>query len=240
VSRPPVEVNARQVYHSLCPLPYLSPVPLKDDEGPIKEQQRNEAAYRQLLVQAVLAILLPTEDVENPCLTALVGQILSELVVGNLVVNKAAQPWLLWEGICILASTVQGKKSARIAGRSQTVSSDKSRRFAWSAHGFFLGLINLCMVIVTWARLLASAIMTSSSLPPRALLAHEKEDMGADPADTEVQIISVLDFRIWSCAGTLMELPVRMPWLSGHLSLLQHAATNGPGRIGRLNGTLDR
>lgn len=235
-----MDVNARQVYHSLCPLPYLSPVPQEDGGGSVEEQQRNEAAYRQLLVQAALAILLPTEDVENPCLTALVGQILSELVMGNLIVNKAAQPWLLWEGICILASMMQGKKAARIAGRSKSLNIDKPRRFAWSAHGFFLGLINLCMVAITWARLLASAIMTSSSLPPRVLLAHEKEDMDADPADTEVQIVSVLDFRIWSCAGTLMELPVRMPWLSGHLSLLQHAAINGPGRIGRLNGTLDR
>ncbi|KAM3442988.1 hypothetical protein MY4824_000693 [Beauveria thailandica] len=80
VSQEPVAVNPRQVYHALCPLPQLSPVPQKGDQSSFEEQQENESAYRQLLVQAVLAILLPTEDLENPCLTAIVGQIFSELI----------------------------------------------------------------------------------------------------------------------------------------------------------------
>ncbi|KAM3453501.1 hypothetical protein MY3296_003732 [Beauveria thailandica] len=101
VSQEPVAVNPRQVYHALCPLPQLSPVPQKGDQSSFEEQQENESAYRQLLVQAVLAILLPTEDLENPCLTAIVGQIFSELIVGNIVAGKASQPWLLYESICI-------------------------------------------------------------------------------------------------------------------------------------------
>ncbi|KAK8146981.1 translational activator for mitochondrial COX1 [Beauveria asiatica] len=116
VSQEPVAVNPRQVYHALCPLPQLSPVPQKGDQSSFEEQQENESAYRQLLVQAVLAILLPTEDLENPCLTAIVGQIFSELIVGNILAGKASQPWLLYESICI-AGRVLGEKKTRATQR---------------------------------------------------------------------------------------------------------------------------
>jgi hypothetical protein len=52
--------------------------------------------------------------------------------------------------------------------------------------------------------------------------------------------VPILEFSVWSCASSLIELSSRMPWLSGFLSLLQHAAMNGPGHFGRLDGTLDR
>ncbi|KOS18322.1 PXA domain protein 1 [Escovopsis weberi] len=87
-----LQVDPNEVYHSICPLPALSPVPRADDPTTSALQDENETAYRQLLVQAVLAILLPTEDLENPYLTAIVSQILSELIIGNTVAKKASQP----------------------------------------------------------------------------------------------------------------------------------------------------
>ena len=72
---------------------------MPDDASKALEQKENEAAYRQLLVHGVLAVLLPTEDLENSCLTALVGQIFSEMIIGNGIGGKASEPWLLWEGI---------------------------------------------------------------------------------------------------------------------------------------------
>ena len=74
----------------------MSPIPRPEDPKSLQSQADSERAYRQLLVQGVLAILLPTEDLENTCLTALVGEILSELVIGNLLANRISQPWLLW------------------------------------------------------------------------------------------------------------------------------------------------
>ncbi|KAI0016692.1 PXA domain-containing protein [Xylariomycetidae sp. FL0641] len=99
--RPPLEANSRKIYHALCPLPPLSPVPKYGDKTSFEAQADNESAYRQLLVQGVLAVLLPTEDLENDCLTSLVGQILSEMIIGNLIVNKLSEPWLIWEMLII-------------------------------------------------------------------------------------------------------------------------------------------
>ncbi|CAG9937632.1 unnamed protein product, partial [Clonostachys rosea f. rosea IK726] len=238
-----VHVEPRQVYHALIPLPSLSPVPLSDDEATVTEQKDNESAYRQLLVQAVLAILLPTEDLENPCLTAIVGQIFSELIIGNLVANRVAQPWLIWEGICILAN-LQRRKRAEAAERLAASTGGLPRK--WNVHGFFLSLINLVIVFITSIRLVASAVVASSSLPPRLVPDGDENE----PTTSAKQVdeaaphdgpkAPILSFSIWSCAGNLIELPSRMPWLSGMLSLVLHGCLKGPGRIGRLNGTVDR
>jgi len=38
----------------------------------------------------------------------------------------------------------------------------------------------------------------------------------------------------------LLSLDVRMPWLSGGLSLVQYHLVNGPGKVCGTNGRLDR
>lgn len=101
IVRPPLDANPRHAYHSLWPAPALSPVP--SDAAAAEEQAANESAYRQLLVEGVLAVLLPTEDLENPCLTALVGQILSELIIGGVIARKLSEPWLIWELMALMA-----------------------------------------------------------------------------------------------------------------------------------------
>lgn len=248
VTQSPIQVEPRQVYHALLPLPSLSPVPQVDDEATFAAQRANESAYRQLLVQAVLAVLLPTEDLENPCLTAIVEQIFSELIIGNLVANKVAQPWLIWEGICILAN-VQRQRRAKAATETMAASGKTPRR--WNVHGFFLSVINLVMLFVTATRFLASAVVASSSLPPRDVydvplpVADGSEAARYDVQKKRdlheaLQKAPILSFSIWTCAGNLIELPQRMPWLSGILSLVLHGSIKGPGKIGRFNGTVDR
>jgi hypothetical protein len=71
------------------------------------EQRENESAWRQLLIQGVLAILLPTEDLENGCLRALVAEIFAEMILGNGISGKACEGWLLCEGITSIAKVLQ-------------------------------------------------------------------------------------------------------------------------------------
>jgi len=99
--------DPRLIYHTLHPHPALSPVPTDLEPATIVEQRESESAWRQLLVQGVLAVLLPTDDLENGCLRALVAEIFAEMILGNGVSAKACEGWLLWEGITRITEVLQ-------------------------------------------------------------------------------------------------------------------------------------
>ncbi|RYP64055.1 hypothetical protein DL770_009264 [Monosporascus sp. CRB-9-2] len=261
--RPPIEANPHDVYHSLFPLPALSPVPRPDDPKSIRAQAENERTYRQLLAQGLLAILLPTEDLENPCLTALVGEILSELAIGNLIANKISEPWLIWEGLIILTrlahkggavepSSLPTPRMDSPPGPGRNSVSQASARRSWSLHHLFWSIVQWGFLAVHSIRFIIGAVMLSRSLPPRSKSVvhhmgwndHSHTEKSYDPPTSlETQRapvkIPIAEFYIWSCVANLLELDVRMPWLTGALSMGQWAAMRGPGRLAGLNGGLD-
>lgn len=241
VAQPPLAIDPREAYHSLWPLPLLSPVPRPGDAETAAEQRDNETAYRQLLAQAVLAVLLPTEDLENPCLTALVGQIFSELIIGDVFVNKAAQPWLILEGICILARSLEGKNTAAAYGAQPTSLGDPVTEGRMRSMQRFLGsalLLALTVLSSIWHLIVSLA---SSSSPPRVTPGIDTERKPSQtPGPPQPDKVPVLDFAAWRCVGNLVEINARMPWLCGFLSLLQFGAVHGPGRVAGLGSTLDR
>lgn len=248
-----MDVNPREVYHALCPLPHLAPVPRPDDPLTVSDQRENETLYRQLLVQGVLAILLPTEDLENPCLTALVGQIFSELIIGNVIANKASQPWLLYEGICITARVIHEKRAKAsetidLIAESLDVDPPVKKRRGWSAQAIFVSIIHLGILLAGMIRFIASTLVMTSSLPPRSTLDDKRvvtdhakiENAPPQTGNASVTKAPIMTFRIWSCVGNLIEFGSRMPWLFGFLSLVQLGAVEGPGQIAGLDGPVDR
>ncbi|GAB0134837.1 hypothetical protein EsDP_00003192 [Epichloe bromicola] len=244
-----VPVNGREAYHALWPLPLLSPVPIPGDPVSTARQLKNEAAYRQLLVQAILTVLLPTEDLENPCLAALVGQILSELIIGNVIANKAAQPWLLYEAICIVVRVVTEKRGSNTQTKSSQMSkSHPSNSKNWTVHGFFVSIIQFVMLFISTVRFTFNLVMMSSSLPSRAAGSRERtmtktaptKDHASKDGGSTIEKVPVLSFSAWRLLGNVIELRTRMPWLNGLLSLVQLGAIHGPGRIAKLDGVLDR
>ncbi|KAF5962764.1 MSS51-like protein [Fusarium coicis] len=249
IARQPVEVDPREAYHAMCPLPHLAPVPHPDYPDTISDQKENEALYRQLLVQGVLAILLPTEDLENPCLTSLVEQIFSELIIGNVIANKASQPWMLYEGICITARVLRQRKGQGVVVAETQYDAngpkvDVKGRRSWSVRSMFLAVIQLGMLVVASLRFITTALVMASSLPARATPLDEKEALldhdKSPPRSFDPVKAPILSCRVWTCLGNLFELSLRMPWLDGFLSLLQYGAVNGPGRIAGHDGPIDR
>ncbi|KAK2004892.1 PXA domain-containing protein [Colletotrichum falcatum] len=259
VSKPPTEVDPREVYHSLCPLALLSPIPRPEDPLSVSDQQGNEATYRQLLVQGVLAVLLPTEDLENDCLTSLVGQIFSELIIGNVLANRLSQPWLIYECFIILTRVFEKKEPEPIEGvagsvpAGSTSAAPRPVRRSWSIQGAFWSLVQWSFLAFTSVRLLTTTIAMSSSLPPRSGgdLNEKHEVTGqisnsktSNPvtSSSEARPVKtpIAAFKLWTCISDLIELDTRMPWLSGMLSMLQLGAMEGPGRVAGLNGAIDR
>ncbi|KAI1502253.1 PXA domain-containing protein [Biscogniauxia marginata] len=261
--RPPTEVDSRQIYHSMFPLPALGPVPRPDDLKSIQTQAENENAYRQILVRGVLAVLLPTEDLENNCLTSLVGQIFSELIINNLIAVKVSEPWLIWEGLTILARLIRRKSSPEVSevGQGNTAEDTDTTRVSlskgnhiWSVHQAFWSVVQWGFLAVSAIRLIITIVLLSWSLPPRSAssfvrpldsASHDPEEKSHHPsAALETPLLSqkvpILDFHIWSCVSNLLEMEARMPWLCGALSMLQWAALRGPGKIAAYDGILDR
>ncbi|KAI9656492.1 MAG: hypothetical protein M1821_004699 [Bathelium mastoideum] len=96
---PPLALDPCKLYHQLHPHPALSPPPIPSEPSTIAEQRENEEQWRQLLAQGVLAIVLPTDDLENSCLRSLVAEVLSEMILGNGVGGKLCEGWFIWEAI---------------------------------------------------------------------------------------------------------------------------------------------
>ncbi|KAI1661710.1 PXA domain-containing protein [Daldinia decipiens] len=262
VARPPVEANPREIYHSLWPLPALSPVP-KSGHSSIQTQEDNESAYRQLLVQGVLALLLPTEDLENECLTTLVEQLFSELVIGNLIINKLSEPWLIWEGLIILTRIVRARSTIEASGPGDMepdanlktirgIVPPITRKRSLYIQQFFWTVIQWGFVIVNSIRLMISTIMLSRTLPPRSIptirqvdpTSHDYGEKSYHPPTSEVGLqpvnVPIADFKLWACVGNLLEIDARMPWMSGTLSMAQWGALRGPGNLAGFNGMIDR
>lgn len=102
-----LETNPRQIYHSIHPHPALAPIPLDanhpDSASLAIDQAENERIWRHLLVQGALAELLPPEDLQNPCLNAMVTDVFSDLILGNGICGKLCESWAIYEIIARLA-----------------------------------------------------------------------------------------------------------------------------------------
>lgn len=283
---PAVAHTVRDIYHTLLPHPALSPVPRDGDPSSLLEQARNEEAWRQLLVQGILALLLPTEELANDCLRVLVTDIFSDMILGNGVSQKACEPWLLWDAITTIIkvsgpSSSASRETATVAasqleqfglvshpendehefrrGLMHAWSPDAAAAAAASASRLFWTMAQLFFFAFVAARTFVYAVANFSSLPPRSKTwlpvqpwrsADSKDtkhvDM-TDGLDTNQAEISpsndhrpILSMSLWKAAARLVELDLRMPWLSGLLKLAHHVAMFGPGRLGTLDGSVDR
>ena len=273
--------DPRTIYHTLHPHPALSPVPTDDVPASVLEQRESESAWRQLLVHGVLALLLPTEDLENGCLRALVAEIFAEMILGNGISGKACEGWVLWEGITRIAEVLQTDATKEKGPQSEDVSADQSltrlERYGLLSHEgadarskelldagqerherpvsytaeLFWTVIQYAVMAFTAVRAVILCLATSSSLPSRSATSeqssvealHQSQMPQTDPTASRRLLGAkrpLVSMALWSCAAQVVDLDVRMPWLLGIFSMLHHGALVGPGRVGEINGVLDR
>lgn len=105
-----------RIYHSLNPHPALSPFPDADLPRVQQAQIRNDTIYRQLLVQGALAVLLPTEDLQNSCLRTLVSDVIADLILGQGISAKACEGWFLHETIIRLVDVIKSRIEPKARG----------------------------------------------------------------------------------------------------------------------------
>ncbi|GAM88839.1 hypothetical protein ANO11243_068730 [Dothideomycetidae sp. 11243] len=258
--------DARTIYHALQPHPALSPVPSAVDPTAADTQRANEAVWRQLLIEGVLDHLLPPEDLQNPCLKVLVSEIFSEMIVGNVLGGKVCQGWFLWDvttkavlaarPVSIPPSVEAGSKKSSRLDQYGLLSDQTSGREAFRArprvHSVYALIVNIGWEILRVALLLfvlpsrfGGGVRSDSgglSLQPPSS-ATSSCDAGSNVAQqlaTKQDKVAVLDMAAWRVPMHLLGLNVKMPWLVGALSLVQHFGLSGPGRIGAADSRMDR
>lgn len=179
--------DRRLVYHTLRPHITLSPVPV----GPsaTRDQQENESIWSQLLVHGVLCLLLPPEDLENPCLRVLVSEVFAEMIVRNGLAGKACEGWLLWEGVTRVIQALQSRAQPAVELMPDTtinrleqfglLSSAESTEASKPARGrvshwwdkttgaFWLTMQYLMLATIT-LRAFITALARASALPSRS------------------------------------------------------------------------
>jgi hypothetical protein len=255
----PLATPPREVYHALLPHPALAPVPRLDDPASVEAEARSEQAWRHLVVQGALAVLLPTEDVRSAPLRALVEEILAETVLGGVVLGRLTESAVVWDLITngINAArrqreadnrTEEGSEGRGKAGSSQldqygllnepaqvgeegeaVAETTTKQTFARTASS--LGNTFLAALNYGLLLLLALRAVVPALLAAKSLPSRTSHD-GKQRA--------VLEMGAWSLAASLTELRERMPWLAGLLSLAQHTTVDGPAAVGRADGRLDR
>ncbi|KAI9811383.1 MAG: hypothetical protein M1832_000902 [Thelocarpon impressellum] len=248
---PPLSPHPWEAYHALHPHPALSPVPLSPSA--IVEQRQNETAYRKLLVQRVLAVLLPAEDLENDCLRTLVEEIVAETIIGNVLAGKACEGYVWWQGISRLLEAVQQRRRGIVLDDERGLPTTTNRqdthhaRYRSSisallqtfAQALFLLFISLRFALVAMAK---SYTLPSRSqrpaTPPSSSSTTTKPAEDASPPRLPPR--AILAMRAWTSLSLLLDLPARMPGLRNTLVTVQSLLLRGPGRLGAADGLLDK
>ena len=258
---PSLFTDSRVIYHNLNPHPALSPVPKLANPSTAKEQKDHEAQYRQLLVQGALAVLLPTEDLENVCLRTLVADVIADSILGNSIGGRVCEGWFIWATITNFVDVVKARmgpkttsEEVEVGARSRLEkfgllsekfkstgggSSNHSRKSTFSS--MFWRILQYFYFAFVTSRLVILGFVTAYSEPPRSLTMSRTH---GSPIATEIEPSlkprPIISFRVLRLISDLLDVPSRMPWVSGALALLQHHLIHGPLRVGATDGILDQ
>ncbi|KAJ5616032.1 hypothetical protein N7537_001146 [Penicillium hordei] len=251
----------RTLYHELNPHPGLSPVPDPRDPDTIAEQVENEAVYRRLLANGILAVLLPTEDLENSSLRALVVDVIADLILGNQVSGRACEGWFIWETMGKLAAQVGRRQTQDDTKSTPDTQINRLEKFglvstddelpdqpstSFSATAWIWNLLQMIYLGYVVLRFIAMGLFRVASSPgpshnlsvSPALSINQKRDGMASEGITSRR--PVLDYQMYSMVSQILGISWKMPWLSGLLALFQHLILAGPGRVGATDGIFDR
>lgn len=226
----------------------------------ITEQNEHETQYRQLLVQSALAILLPTEDLENACLRTLVADVVAEAILGNAIGGKLSEGYFIWGSISKIIASVKARTEPKTTGEEIEVDTrsrlekfgllserseatrplrDSYRSTASSAFWRVVQYASLAFVAI---RFIIQGFMAASGGLRRSssISSTTASSPIAKSFHTNQAPRPLVRFKIFSLISSILNVPLRAPWLSGSLSLLQYHLVHGPLTVGGTDGIIDQ
>lgn len=263
----PYGQSLRHLYHDLVPHPALSLLPLTLDPSTAQHQHQNERDYRQLLVQGVLAILLPIDDLQNGPLRTLVGDIIADLIIGQAVAGKVCEGWFIHDAISKVAATLSDKVQPKASGSEMRddaknrlekfglLSQDSKFQHNHSSGGdqsqlavWFWRLMQYGYLIYLFVVYILKEVQFVSRKPRRQHRADASPSNSVLPDESHMPSTfsesplpqPVLTYGLYGMISTLLKVADRMPWTTGMLSFWQQSLLHGFGRVGQSNSILDR
>ncbi|ETN45789.1 uncharacterized protein HMPREF1541_09622 [Cyphellophora europaea CBS 101466] len=242
------------IYHSLNPHPALDPSLSPED------QTQAERTYRQLLVTGALAVLLPTEDVQNTSLRILVTDIIADLILGRAIEDRLCQPWFLHDSLSKIVATIAARKQAKatsegiqadarsrlekfglLSAKTDASPTDSSPPRQSSIVAVFWSMLQWGYLAFLAVRFTTLGLMHARRLPARTRLStkHALSEPSAKQTDDHAARL-VLEYRMFPATSTILHLSRRMPWVAGALAFWGHVLTSGRNRAGGLHSILDR
>ena len=224
------------------------------------EQQAHEAEYRQLLVQGALAVLLPTEDLENACLRTLVADVIADSILGNSIGGKLCEGWFIWGGITKLVDVINARMERKATGDEIEVdtrsrlerfgllsekgpgpeASTEDRRSTFPS--VFWRILQYGFLTFMTIRSVILGFITASSRPMRSAWTSKSLGLSESwPMEERMEAPRpLLSFKILSVVSVVLDLDSRMPWLTGSLALVRHQLIHGPLGMAATDGILDQ
>lgn len=263
----PYGQSVRHLYHDLVPHPALSPLPTDLEPSVVQHQAENERDYRQLLVQGVLAILLPTDDLQNGALRVLVGDIIADLIIGQAVAGKVCEGWFLHDAISKVTAIVSDKVHPKVSGSEiRDDAENRLEKFGLLSHNskfqhghsstrdqsqivdWFWRLMQYGYLVYLFLIYVVKEVQFVHRKPkrqhyvgasPSASMLAEKSHMPST-SHKDPSPRPVLAYGLYSLLSTLLQMAERMPWMTGILAFWQETLLHRFGRVGQPNSILDR
>lgn len=253
-----LSTSFRAIYHDLNPHPALAPGSESNDNWGDDKQRRIEADYRQLLVQAALAVLLPTEDLENACLRALVADVTADAILGNSIGGRISENWYIWSGITKAVGLIQ----TRILSTEKSMETEPESRSRLEKFGLLSDKRDLTIGYAKQGRSISSSMLWRSFhlcylavilmgtfivglFAARRTSRHSQtvpKPLGSVSTSSTQRTLAltskprpIVEFRLFSLISTLLDIQHRMPWLAGMFSLSQYHLSRG--WLRRVGGT---
>jgi hypothetical protein len=260
--------DPRILFHNLTPHPALEPLPSSaGGDSNEEEQKSNEANYRHMLVESALAILLPTEDLENSCLRTLVTDVIAELVLGNSIGGKVCENWFIWTSLGKAISNVGSRpmnppssgpenqdsrsrleKYGLLMGHAKGSARHRTGQHSRFSFAFWRVIQYMYITIATIRFIVVGLFATRAKTRrsyrigrPPGIPPVKKSPASEVLPKSPDKPIPLIQARIFSLSATLIDLRYRMPWLAGMLSLVQHHLVDGTlSMLGGTDGMLDQ
>ena len=217
------------------------------------------------MIQGALAVLLPTEDLENACLRTLVTDVIADSILGNSIGGRVSECWFIWTTITKLIEVVKARVEPKATGEelevgtrsrlekfgllseknevTDTKSTRSSRRSTLS--NTFWRILQYCYLGFMTVRFVMLGLIAAYSQPLRSLSMSKTPSLtGGSPIATKVEaahsVRPIVQFRAFGLISEVLDLSSHMPWLSGFLALLQQQMVEGAMRVGATDGILDQ